>query len=203
MTNPDFEAAKAYALQRLANELPPTAHYHCLQHTRDDVVVAAERFAVGEGIDGDERLCLLTAAYFHDLGHIEQSKNHEEISARIASEVLPRFGYSARQIDIIRRLIMATKVPQTPVTLLEEIIVDADMDSLGRDDFMKTSLALRRELAATGNHASDLAWYEGQVEFLSAHRYFTGTAQKLRDPGKQRNLTMLHDLIAELTSHQE
>lgn len=203
MTKPDFDAAKAYALRRLTHELPLNRHYHSLQHTRDDVVTAAGEFADGEGISGDDLLCLLTAAYFHDLGHIEQSNGHEAISARIAAEVLPEFGYSPQQIETIRRLIMATKVPQTPETLLEEIIVDADMDSLGREDFMRTSLALRRELAEAGHQVSDLEWYVGQVEFLRAHRYFTATARKLRDPGKQRNLAMLHDLIAEITGSQK
>ena len=113
MTKPDFDAAKAYALRRLTHELPPNRHYHSLQHTRDDVVTAADEFAAGEGISGDDLLCLLTAAYFHDLGHIEQSNGHEAISARIAAEVLPEFGYSPQQIETIQRLIMATKVPQT------------------------------------------------------------------------------------------
>lgn len=202
MTKPDYDAAKAYALHRLADELPPTAHYHSLQHTRDDVLPAAARLAAGEGVNNADRLCLLTAACFHDLGHIVQSQDHEELSAQIAVDVLPEFGYSPDQIALICRLIRATKIPQTPETLLEAIIVDADMDSLGRDDFLATSHALRDELAAGGQTIVLREWYERQIAFLQAHRYFTATARTLRDPGKKRNIHRLHDLIAALSSEK-
>ena len=33
----------------------------------------------------------------------------------------------------------ATKIPQTPLTKLEEIICDADLDYLGREDFFEIS----------------------------------------------------------------
>ncbi len=199
MTKPDYEAAKAYAIELLATKLPPTVRYHTLEHTRDDVLPATQRLAEGEGIDGAGILCLQTAACFHDVGHIERSFNHEEIGVRIAARVLPRFGYSSAQITQVCRLILATKVPPHPASQLEQIIVDADMDSLGRDDFLRTSLALRKELALNGKHFTDAAWYERQIAFLQAHRYFTPTAQKLRNPGKQRNLNLLRDLLAQCT----
>ena len=197
MAKPDYEKAKAYAVRRLSQELPSTAYYHCAQHTLGDVLPAAVRLAEAEGVHGDDLLCLLTAACFHDIGHIERSNGHEEISARIASEVLPRFGYSPEQIRRINTLIMATKVPQHPSTLLEKIIVDADMDSLGRDDFLRVSRALRDELAAAGVYYSDEDWYQYQINFLTEHRYFTQAARDLRDEGKQRNLALLRRLLEE------
>ncbi len=201
MTKPDYEQAQAYAARRLKSELPSTSYYHSAGHTLDDVLPAAARLAEIEGIKGDELLCLLTAACFHDIGHIEQSKNHEQISVRIASEVLPGFGYSPQQIELISSLIMATKVPQHPATLLERIIVDADMDSLGRDDFLRVSRALRDELAATGIHYTDAEWYQYQIEFLEEHHYFTQAARTLRDEGKQRNLALLHRLLDDSRNH--
>ena len=197
MTKPDYEQAKAYVARRLEHELPSTNYYHCLQHTLDDVLPAAERLAEAEGVRGDDLLCLLTAACFHDIGHIEQSNNHEEISVRIASEVLPRFGYSPEQIRLISALIMATKVPQHPSTLLEKIIVDADMDSLGHDDFLRVSRALRDELEAAGIHYSDEDWYRYQIEFLTEHHYYTQAARHLRDEGKRRNIATLRRLLEE------
>jgi uncharacterized protein len=196
MPKPDFERAKQYALQRLEHELPPTKHYHSLLHTRDDVVPAVERFAEMEGITGEELLCLRTAAYFHDLGHIENSADHEERGARIANEVLPDFGYTQQQIDVIARLIMATKLPQNPSAVLEKIIVDADMDSLGRDDFLTTSFDLKAELEAAGLSFSEEDWYMRQHSFLQQHHYFTEAARQLRGEGKQRNIKLLERLIA-------
>lgn len=195
MSKPDVAGACQYALQRLAAELPSAAHYHCLEHTRDDVLPAAQYLAAREQVTGAALTCLITAVHFHDLGHIEQPVGHEAISARIAAEQLPEFGFPHDHIALIKRLIMATQVPQHPVTLLEKIIVDADMDSLGREDFMVTSYALRRELAEFGRIFSNTEWYAQQIAFMQAHTYFTPAARTLRGPGKRRNLEQLEQLL--------
>lgn len=99
MTEPDFESARAYALIRLARELPEIVTYHSLQHTRDDVVPAAERLAHAEGVNGEDLLLLRTAAYFHDLGFVVRREGHELAGAEIAAQVLPTFGYTPEQIE--------------------------------------------------------------------------------------------------------
>jgi len=197
MPQPDLERAKQYAFERLERDLPPTAHYHSLHHTRDDVVPAVERLAALEGVEGDDRLCLLTAACYHDLGHIEHRDDHESVSVRIAAEALPRFGYSPALVERITDLILATRWPPHPQTLLEKIIADADLDSLGRDDFLGRSLSLRKELESIGITSNDEEWYQSQLEFLSDHHYHTQAARKLRGPGKQRNIELVKRLLAE------
>jgi len=197
MGEPDFERAKQYALERLERELPPTAYYHSVQHTRDDVLAAALRLADIEGVTGVDRLCLLTAACYHDLGHIQHRDNHEALSAQIAADMLPRFGYGEDQIALVQRLIMATQWPPNPQTLLEKLIADADVDSLGRDDFLQTSLNLREELAGYGVRISDEQWYASQLEFLESHHYFSNAARQLRGEGKRRNLALVKQLLAE------
>jgi uncharacterized protein len=157
-------------------------------HTRDDVVPAARRLASLEGVDGEALLLLTTAAFYHDLGFIEQYTENELIGVRIATEVLPLFGYGPTQIDVIGNIIMATRLPQTPHTLPEMIMADADLDVLGRDDFWIRNAALRAELRAYGRQTSDEEWYRNQLEMLRTHRYFTDSARSLRDAGKQRHL---------------
>ena len=92
MESQEFEAAAAYALGRLESELSPALSYHSVDHTNADVVPAATRLAADEGIEGNDLRNLVTAAWFHDLGFIEQRTGHEGVGARIASEVLPGFG---------------------------------------------------------------------------------------------------------------
>src|SRR5450756_974498 len=108
MNQPDIEGARQYALKRLETELTPSLYYHSAAHTRDDVVPAAERLAHLEHVNRDNLLLLRTAAFFHDIGFVEQPQNHEKISARIAEEILPQFGYLPEQIKTIQSLIMAT-----------------------------------------------------------------------------------------------
>jgi len=43
-------------------------------------------------------------------------------------------------------MIMATKIPQSPKNLLEQIICDADLDYLGRERYEENSLLLLQEL---------------------------------------------------------
>ena len=56
MRQPDFEAARQYALNRLQRELSPLAAYHSLAHTLDEVVPAADQFAALEGVTGEDLL---------------------------------------------------------------------------------------------------------------------------------------------------
>lgn len=201
MSHPDFEQARRYALERLERELSPIMYYHSLEHTRDEVVPAAEQIAAAEGVNGEALTLLRTAAYFHDLGYIVRSKDHEDISAQIAAEALPRFGYDPDQVQAIQRMIMATKLPQSPHTHLEEILADADLYVLGEDDCLERNHALRAEIAANGNVQTDERWYTGQLKFIQDHRYFTSTARLLRDDQKRKNISMMAKLLAE--SHSQ
>ncbi len=196
MTLFDFEGAKAFALHRL-EELPPYLTYHNLAHTRDDVVPAAARLADKIGINREDRLLLLTAAYFHDIGYIYEDirQPHEETGVAIVRECLLDFNYTFAQIEVVSGLIRATKMPQNPQTLLEQIIADADMDSLGREDFFTVADNLRAEMAIFGTHKTDEDWYRFEVNFLGNHQYFTQAARDLRDGGKARNLRILMQML--------
>ncbi len=190
--HPDsFEHAKQYARQRLERELSPELTYHSLEHTSQDVVPAAQVFAAGEGIQGDDLRLLLTAAWFHDLGFIEVRPGHEAVGIRLAAEVLPGLGYSAAELQVVAGMIQATVVPQQPTTLLEEILADADLDVLGRDDFWPRNVKLRQETAFFGKAFTDADWYAGQLMFVEAHTYFTATARALRDAGQRQSVALL------------
>ena len=196
MTRPKLEQLRDYICHLLERELASGLLYHSLAHTRDDVVPAAERLAEMEGLTGEARLLLVTAAWLHDVGFTRQMAGHETLSAAMAGEILPGFDYHAGQIETVQTAIMATKLPQSPKSLLEEIMADADLDVLGREDFMSRNEALRQELRYFGREFTDLEWYTGQANFLRAHQYFTRSAQALRNAQKQRNLATLQEKIA-------
>lgn len=197
MSRPDFEGARAYALTRLTEELPEVLTYHSLRHTRDDVVPAAERLALSEGINGEDLLLLRTAAYFHDLGFIIRREEHEQAGAEIAAAALPAFGYTLPQIDRIRKMIMATRIPQSPKSLPERILADADLDTLGTEHFWVLSQRLRAENEALNGPMSDAQWYQSQLTFLENHHYWTATALAQREAQKQRHVAQLRELLKE------
>jgi uncharacterized protein len=192
---PDYEAAKAFALGRLEYDLSPQLFYHSLDHTRREVVPAAERLASIEGLRGEDFQILITAACFHDVGFTAQYDGHEGASVRIAADILPAFGFMPVEVDLISRAILATRLPQSPANLLEEILVDADLDVLGKEDFFSRSKDLQRELEAIGRGMDDVQWYTSQVKFLKGHTYWTAAARDLRDAQKQRNIADLERLL--------
>jgi uncharacterized protein len=175
----------------LAHELSPKLHFHSLTHTRDDVVPAALRLAAQLDIGCEDRQLIRTAACYHDIGFIERRNGHEDVSSRIAAATLPNFGYSPEQVAWVVGMIMATKLPQKPTNLLEEIMADADLDSLGRADFFIRNQALRDELAAFDHVMSDALWYRNQLNFLRSHHYWTAEAASLRGPAKKQHIDEL------------
>ncbi|HNT75419.1 MAG TPA: HD domain-containing protein [Anaerolineae bacterium] len=187
---PDFSLATQYARRRLT-ELSPQLTYHSLWHTWNDVLPSVERLMALEQVSGTDALLLRTAAIYHDIGFVVQAANHEALSAQIAADVLPRFGYAPGQVERIRGMILATRLPQSPESLLEQILADADLDVLGRDDFWPRNQALRAECEMAGKTTTDAEWCACQLKFMQSHHYFTPSAQALRDAQKQQNITLL------------
>jgi HD superfamily phosphodiesterase len=183
--------AEAYIVQKLRLELSETLYYHGLHHTLD-VTDAALRLAKMEGIADAETLDLIkTAALYHDSGFLKVYQLHEEESCRIARAALADFGYTPEQIEMICGMIIATKIPQSPQTHLEQILCDADLDYLGRNDFEPIAATLYNELKARGKVGEISEWNKLQVKFIGAHNYWTQSARNLRDDQKQQNLQSL------------
>lgn len=192
----EFEKVKKFILKKLKNELPKNLTYHSAEHIKD-VYSSAETIARLEKVEGEDLTLLLTAVLFHDAGFLRQQKDHERVSCEIAAETLPQYDYTPEQIERICGMIQATKIPQTPHNRLEEIICDADLDYLGRDDFFKIGNGLYEELCMYGIIDSEHEWNKLQVRFLEKHKYFTKSARKLRKPKKDEYLAMVRAKIKE------
>lgn len=185
-----FQEAKKFILHKLRKELPKHLFYHSVEHIKD-VYQACKQLAASEHVKGEDLTLLLTAALFHDAGFMLQQKDHELISTQIATKYLPDFGYTAEQIERINGMIMATKIPQTPHNLLEQIICDADLDYLGRDDFFDIGDKLFSELSMYGIIDNEDDWNRLQVGFLERHHYFTASALKTRKAKKEEHLQLI------------
>ncbi len=185
-----YSAIKAVILDKLGKELPDHLAYHNLSHF-NDVIDVATQIGEAEKVSADELVLLQTAALFHDTGFLYGAKDHEIRSCELAQAYLPHYDYTQDQIDTIKGMIMATRVPQSPKNKLEEILADADLDYLGRDDFFTTGNRLYQEMTALGLISSEAAWNVFQEKFLEEHRYFTRTAIEKRSKKKQENLAIV------------
>lgn len=192
----NYEFAWRYALKRLENELPNHLYYHGVFHTKDVVVPALDRLCRAYELTPDERLLVLTAGWYHDIGYIEQYDRNEPVGVRIASDMLWRFGYTAAEIDLVADLIMATQMPHNPQNLLHEIMADADLDALGREDFIESASSLRKELAVwKGIRMADVTWYNHEMTFLKKHHYFTHAQRHYRNGQKLKNYMRLARML--------
>jgi uncharacterized protein len=122
---------------------------------------------------------------------LETYAEHELKSCNIFIADTVNYDFTDNEKDIIRGLIMATKIPQQPNTLMEKIICDADLDYLGRDDFFSIGDTLRREFLKYNIVPDNDAWERLQLKFLQNHKYHTSASQKEREPVKQENLSKL------------
>lgn len=190
----EFLKAKNFITQQLKKKLPKHLSYHSTEHIRD-VYDSAKQIAQKEGVKGESLKLLLTAAMYHDCGFMVQSKDHEKISCDIVRETLPKYGFSEEQTEKICGMIMATRIPQKPKNLLEEILCDADLDYLGRDDFFDIGNRLFQELKVYGIINAEKDWNVLQIRFLEQHNYFTQTAITSRKPRKDEYLALLKEKI--------
>lgn len=191
----NIEKAEEYVFEKLEESLSDTLFYHGLHHTVD-VVNAALRLSIAEGIhDRDALLLLQTAALYHDLGFISTYRGHETESCRIARVSLPDFGYNDADITKICGMIMATKIPQSPTNHLERILADADLDYLGREDFWPISTSLYEELREREMVTDLHSWNQLQIVFLEKHEYWTETAKQWRNEAKLKRIEELKAMV--------
>ena len=170
-------------LDELTERLPDYLHYHCLNHTIDVSNVC--NFYIDYYLLSDRVANLIRiAAVAHDFGYIFDPKEHEE---RSIVEVRPMLTeYSDKEIAVIEGLIRATKVPQKPQNLYEEIISDADLDYLGREDYPQLSKNLYEEFLYFGVVENQTDWLDLQIRFLEGHQFHTDWAKKNRTENKQK-----------------
>jgi uncharacterized membrane-anchored protein YitT (DUF2179 family) len=186
----NFAELQRQMLSRLEKELPGHLTYHNAGHTRE-VIDAVADISKEENLTEEETLLLLTAALFHDAGFLRTYNNHEEASCDMAAEILPRYGYTPSQVDIVCQLIMATRLPIHPKGIMEQIICDADLHYLGTDRYFPVSERLYEELKRQGLTHSRQEWQHKEILFLGSHQFYTETAKRLYGEKKAAHLARL------------
>ncbi len=182
MTENQFQvlaAAQNYATDLYQTKVSKSIHFHTLQHTQE-VLAASERLAEYYQLADEDRFSLSIAAWFHDTGYSGgTAKGHEELSVELALKFLNEQQIGQPVVDKVKRCINATRIPQTPNSLIEQIICDADLFHLGTEDFKEKNRLLREELNDFGKlDLSKKDWRKLNIDFLEKHTYFTSFAKE-------------------------
>jgi len=185
---------RKHIIKGLENNLSDKLTYHGVHHTLD-VLRVTNNYLRREKIIGRDAKLLRIGALLHDFGFTQTYKDHEAKGCEIAEELMPEYGFTKADIKVVKGLIMATKVPQTPKTKLEKIICDADLDYLGRKDFDPISSSLFQELKNFNILSDSNEWNKLQVSFLEGHAYHTEFARRNRQPVKELRIKAIKKLI--------
>lgn len=195
---------KEYVTKLLQDGLSKNLFFHSINHTMQDVLIYCEILAKNEKVDDDEMYLLLIAALFHDTGYIFQYDKNEFIGQQIAEKNMKLFGFDSKEIERVKQIIAVTEVDfslgypvQNPDKndILQKIICDADLLNIGREDFFDQTENLIKEMQARGKSFNRNKWWDTQYKFLINHNYFTSSARRLLNIGKQRNLCKLVQII--------
>ncbi len=179
-----------YIMDRISKELPDKLLYHNIHHT-EHVYRQVELLGQGEEISQEDLLLLRSAALLHDLGYIDTFDNHEIRSVEYAREILPLYRFKEEQIDTICDLILATKLPPRPTSLLEKIICDANLDHFGRADFLIQSDRLFQEYLLNNKIKNKKDWNLLQIKLLESHEFYTETARKLQEISTEQQIEII------------
>jgi predicted metal-dependent HD superfamily phosphohydrolase len=162
--------------------------FHNYDHTQD-VVNGVITIGQRSNLSADEMESALIAAWLHDLGYENGSKNHEEVSAQKARELLESIGAPQKKITEVTEAILATRMPQQPKSLVSKVLCDADLFHLATEQCIEKSNMLREEWKALGTKdMSNDEWTNATLQFMESHTYHTPYGQTVLEQGKQKNI---------------
>lgn len=187
--------SRAYA-EEVLQQLPETFTYHNLEHTTA-VAEAAAEIGKQSSLSNDELENVIVAAWLHDTGYEKDRDHHEERSAKTAVALLESWGASAEKVKKVEHLIAATRMPQSPKNLAEQVLCDADMYHLSRKDMLECGEQIRSEIETFKSikFETDKEWGEYNLKFLKNHQYFTLYGRQVLEERKKKNIKKLKKML--------
>jgi predicted metal-dependent HD superfamily phosphohydrolase len=185
-------AAEPIATEFITAKVPEKYAYHDIHHTRNVVQVSLH---IAETLQlSDPQIDLLgVAAWFHDMGYDGGASGHEERGCTYATEFLKQKKATNADIELVCGCIRATKMPQKPNNLFEQIICDADLSHLGEKTYWKRSASLREELRlCQDKNMTESEWVDFELNFILNHNYHTAIAKELFEDRKMKHISKLH-----------
>jgi class 3 adenylate cyclase/predicted metal-dependent HD superfamily phosphohydrolase len=198
----EFKSARNFIIQQLKSIIPETCFYHSLSHSLD-VEKAVVRFSNCEGLSQHEKKLLRIAALLHDIGFAVRYETNEKLALQFADLHLPEFGFQKEDIEIIKNCILATELEGIPKNKMAQVLCDADLDYLGREDYYDLVDKLREELKIQGQYYTDSEWIQFQLNYLeNKHQYFTKSAIQIRGFYKEKRIFELKKKLRLLLENQ-
>jgi predicted metal-dependent HD superfamily phosphohydrolase len=187
--------ASEHVSSMLSTQLPGWATYHDLSHTVE-VVQLAEEIGEGSRLNRADMEIVQLAAWFHDTGYVEGTEGHEDRSAEKATAFLREMGYPEERIERVVGCILATKIPQQPKNLVEQVLCDADLVHIGKKSLPEKNELMRLEHERRdGKSFTDEEWLNAAITFVSRHSFHTTYAKQTFGKRRLKNLMMMQEQL--------
>ncbi|MEQ7801437.1 Pycsar system effector family protein [Pedobacter sp. ASV1-7] len=169
--------------------------YHNIGHT-EQVVENTVKIASHYQLSDQDFFIVVAASWFHDMGYLFDCSQHEVRGERMAVSFLEEKGVDKNVINQVSGCIMATKMPQNPTGLLQQIVCDADLFHLGSSSFKEKNKLMRQEAQAFCNKEIDkMEWRIKTIALFKAHHYHTDYCKELLNFKKAQNLAEMEDKL--------
>lgn len=197
--NSILQKAESFVLSSLNENLKSAYVYHTFYHTQF-VVSKINEIIQDENLTEDEIEIVLLSGWFHDIGYIVDKAKHEDHSMAIAAAFLTKEGYDENKIQQISACINATKLNETPATLLQQIICDADFAHLAAKNYDKLAKQLKEEFENIGcGTYTNIEWMKENIAIFKQHKYYTKFAILNWNIPKNENLISIKKALKKST----
>jgi len=194
--------ARAHVEALLKAAKPEWVKYHNFEHAKA-VARASKTIGTACALSAEELEGVMLAAWFHDAGYVEAIEGHEERSVEIATAFLREQGYPPKRIAKVAGCIRATKMPQNPRNLMEQVLCDADISHLASKDFLEVSELIRLEIEhRMGRKLSEAEWLTMNTLFVAGHQFHTDYARSKYAPRHAANLGALKERLNQVKGRQ-
>jgi len=195
--------ASAYVFKLFQEKLSKKLVFHTYKHT-SETVNQARLLGEAHNLPPDQMEMLLLAAWLHDTGYTDTYEGHEECSARLAMAFLKEQNYPEDRIAKITACIRESRIEDKSTELLSNILLDADLSHLGKDNFEGAAELLRVEWEIFMNRFySDFEWAQHQLEFLQRHSFRTKPAQGRFEEQREKNIQRQREKLRKTSKKQK
>ncbi len=192
-----LKQTEEYVLSLLNDKVIREKTYHNPNHTKE-VTEQTRIIGKASGLSETDMEIVTIAALFHDTGYTQKDMGHEEVSAKLTKKYLTGLNYPEDRIKKITGCILATKVPQHPKNILEEVLCDADLHHLGSKNFFEKNDLYRQEYEQLiDKQLTEEEWLRYTIGFFRKHKYFTLYAKENFQNQKNINLRVLEQQLTD------
>ncbi len=149
-------------------------------------------------VSESEMLIVYAAAWFHDTGYLfTEPQYHEKESCVIMENFMSEKVNDITVIDKIKQCIMATKVPQQPQSMLQNILCDADLFHFGSGEFPEINQRVFEEQVLKSGKIDTMKFNSDTIKMLKEHRFFTTYCTEALSTQKEKNIAALQKKITD------